>query len=119
MLFGNKRSASIYVAYSNKRDEDLHDIVYQFRTTESFGVKVAPLRLPPEEVRARAIFKATTKLLSNGHYESGLFWKSDDVKLPNNYQDALRVLHRTESRYVRDPQLGVKAHAEMQALVKN
>ena len=46
-----------------------------------------------------------------------MFWREDTASLPNNYDAALKALHRTEARYVRDPDLGEKAHLEMQALV--
>lgn len=115
--FNSRAAAAVYFACTRNRNTDLHDLVYRFQTTESFGVRVAEPRRPAEEVRTEAIFNATTKLLENGHYEFGLFWKTDNVRLPNNYSAALRALIRNESRYLQDPLFAEKVKIEMDSLV--
>ena len=65
----NPSAVSTFYSTLSNTDERLHELVYRFQTTESFGVKVADLRVPAEVERSRRIFQDTTRLLANGHYE--------------------------------------------------
>ena len=117
MELSDRAAATVYFSCTKSRDDALHELVYRFQTTESFGVKAAELKRSAEEIRTQAIFNATTRLLPNGHYESGLFWKNDYVRWPDNHSMAFRALLRNEARYATDPQLADNVTIEMETLV--
>ena len=55
-----------------------------------------------QESAAMSILQSTTRLLSNGHYESGLLWKSLPPNLPDNRLGALKLLYANETRCKQD-----------------
>ena len=46
--------------------------------------------------------------MKNGHYETGLLWKADDIVLPDNRKQAERRLESLKRRFQRDPSLEQK-----------
>ena len=57
-----------------------------------------------EEERACSIMANTTR--HNGErYESGLLWKMDDPKLPNNFFAAQRRFFSLENKFAKNPVL--------------
>ncbi|XP_050091178.1 uncharacterized protein LOC126574831 [Anopheles aquasalis] len=58
-----------------------------------------------ENARALAILQSSTKL-NDTRFETALLWRSDDVKLPNNREMAIKRLECLERRMQRDPRLG-------------
>ncbi len=51
-----------------------------------------------QESAALALLQSTTRLLPNGHYESGLLWKTLPPSLPDNGAGALKLLYANETR---------------------
>ena len=43
-----------------------------------------------EDLRAEDILEKTTRSV-NGHYETGLLWRSENVELPNNRDNAVET----------------------------
>ncbi|XP_017461425.1 PREDICTED: uncharacterized protein LOC108354765, partial [Rhagoletis zephyria] len=82
-------------------DQDLHDLVADYFTIESFGVKPAPPVESANDTRAKAILHTTTRRV-NGRYETGLLWRSDDIILPESYSMAYRRLLGIERKMQRD-----------------
>lgn len=71
-------------------DQDLHNLVKTFYTTEEFGVKVeAGIAESDEEIRAKNIMEKTIQRNGN-QFEIGLLWKNDNVCLPNSLPMALK-----------------------------
>ena len=68
------------VATGKMENQDLHDEVTKWWKTEAFGTKYteAPRRSKQDEA-ALDIFSRTTKRAGE-RYETGLLWKSPDVK---------------------------------------
>lgn len=87
-------------------DQDLHQLVKDYFTTENFGVAPpkANCALTEEEKRADNIIKETMKL-SGGRAEIGLLWKDDDVMLPDYYPMAKRRLVSLEKSLFKRPEL--------------
>jgi len=63
--------------------------------------------MTPYEQRAYNILESTTQF-NNGHYETGMLWKTDDVILPYNKTLAIQRLESLEKRFSRKPDLAVK-----------
>lgn len=83
-------------------DEDLHQLVKSFFTTENFGVR------PPEKdlvsadnERALKIFEETAKRI-DGRYECGLLWKFDEFTLPESLKMSQKRYESLERNFSRN-----------------
>ena len=79
-------------------NENLHQVVKEYFTTENFGVKT-PGRIleSDDDARANKILNETTVRLGN-RFQTGLLWKSDDVELQKSKEMALGRLKGVESK---------------------
>lgn len=94
-------SADVFLTHTTSCDEDLQTLVKRYFCTEDFRVKVLPLIESNEVVRAKEMLRSTTKHVGK-LYESGLLWKVDNPRLPNNFQMALKRLESGEKKMKRD-----------------
>ena len=70
----------------------LCDAVKDWWATESFGSMFeGQVSRSQDDLRAQAMLDKMTKL-QDGHYEVGLLWKKDDLKMPDNRKMAERRL---------------------------
>lgn len=77
-------------------NEELHELMKKFMNSDVSHPHYDNAQLiTPDEQRAMEVKQQTMKLVDN-RYEIGLYWKSEDVKLPNNYASALKRLSSTE-----------------------
>ncbi|XP_074655643.1 uncharacterized protein LOC141909156 [Tubulanus polymorphus] len=84
-------------------NQQLSSLVKDWWQTESFGVKnLVRESQSTEDVRAVQMLEANTRLV-NGHYETGLLWKDDDIQLPCNRLSAMKRLKNTECTLKKDP----------------
>ncbi|XP_043246401.1 uncharacterized protein LOC122393959 [Amphibalanus amphitrite] len=84
-------------------ESDLCDAVKDFWATESFGSMFeGQVSRSRDDIRAQATLNEMTKL-RDGHYEVGLLWKKDGVKMPDNRKMAERRLQSLERSLSRDP----------------
>ena len=60
------------------------------------------------------ILERTTKLTADGHYETGLLWRRDDVQLPNNRRETEIRLQSLRQKSHRDSSLQEKYRATME-----
>ena len=111
----NSDEMSVHFTSYNKK---LYEQVDQFWDLESFGTHAdqesrletrgynisALHNLLREDIRAVKIPRRTTRI-SEGHYETGLLWRDENVKLPNNRSEAVRKLSSLQRRFSRDPEL--------------
>lgn len=76
-----------------RMDDELHQLVKRFFATEEFGVAACKAESDSlssqDERRAQKIIDDTMKTVGD-RMEISLFWKSDDVELPNSYPMALK-----------------------------
>ena len=103
-----------FTSYNKKLSEQID----KFWNLESFGTRAdhdsrletsvcnisAPHNLSGEDIRAVEILQKTTRM-SEGHYETGLLWRDENVKLPNNRSKAVRRLSSLKRRFSRDSEL--------------
>ena len=95
---GHLRNVMLQSALVDKDGDFLQD----WWTTESFGTKFEGLSRSQEDARAERLMEDT--ICKRGdHYEVGLLWKQDDVKMPDNYKLAYQRLQSLERSLDRDP----------------
>lgn len=81
----------------------LHEEVKTYFTTENLGIMpLSKTLMSKDDEQAEKIRKATMKKVDD-RYEIGLFWKHDNVVLPNSYNMAYMRLKSLESKMSKDP----------------
>ena len=88
------------------RDASIDKMVTDFFNVESIGVRAAPLIESCDDIRAKEILNATTKRVE-GRFETGLLWRTNDIKLPNSYNSALRRLDGMDKKMMSDNQFAL------------
>ena len=88
-----------------EENSELHDMVTQWWKTDSFGTKYSnAVNRSKEDKAALDILNGTTKRAGE-RYETGLLWKSQNVKLHGNVSTAMSRLISTERKLDRDEEL--------------
>ena len=106
-------------------ERKLHDQVENFWSIEGFGTKPVckpsneePVpkhqnhNLSREDMQAVDILEKTTTL-NDGHYETGLLWRREDIPLPNNCREAEMRLRSLKRKFHKDPNLEEKYRTTM------
>ncbi|XP_069967481.1 uncharacterized protein [Bactrocera oleae] len=102
---------------NRQADQSLHNMVADFFKTENFGVRAAPPIESEVDIRARAILKSATCRV-DGRFETGLIWRTDNVRLPDSYNMALKRLVSVEQRMRRDAIFATQYKNIMNAYVR-
>ena len=111
-------------------EKNLRELVEDFWKLEAFGTQEAPrsregeqvnrLSAPRnwsmEDMRAVKTLQRTTRL-SDGRYETGLLWRKEDVRVPNNRCEAERRMCSLKRRFSRDPDLERSYRAAMKECI--
>ena len=109
-------------------DKNLHEQIENFWKLEGFGTKsargcsnddeslYASHNLSREDKRAVDILQRTTKMCE-GHYETGLLWRKDDLQLPKNKPEAERRMRSLKRKFAREPDLETKYRAVMDGYI--
>lgn len=100
------RQAMFIRKESTCREEgELDAMLRDWWSTESFGTKYEKTVIQSiEDERAQQILEKTTTKVTSNRYETGLLWKKDDVKLPDNKEMATKRLISTERRLKQNPE---------------
>lgn len=94
-------------------DDELNEELKRYFSIDSLLINTPNHMITSkEEQRALSIMNRTVKR-NDGHYEIGLIWKEDNVKLPDNRKMAMQRLTGLEARFRRDPDLGLKMKAQV------
>lgn len=80
-----------------QREDDTEKLVREYFTRDNMGIVQSPKLVSAETQRSLDIMNSTI-CFTNGRYEIGLLWKSDDVTLPDNFNEAVRRLYADEKR---------------------
>lgn len=95
VVFGNgdsSRANDSNTVNVHKCDCELHQLITNYFSLENLGMTATERSLiPADEKRAISILEKTTKIIGQ-HYETGLLWRYDDVKLPDNISMARKRL---------------------------
>ncbi|XP_062554097.1 uncharacterized protein LOC134219387 [Armigeres subalbatus] len=90
---------------SRSSDQQLHDTVKDFFSTESVGVALIPQIEAEEDRRSREILEKTTIRTVSGRFQTGLLWKFDYVEFPDNRFMAVKRLLCLERSLSKKPEL--------------
>lgn len=122
VLHGCRSSASGYpVAYCGHlsvcEDEEnsMEKMMKNYFELESIGIEKRKQNSDPEQ-RALRILHDTSRRLPDGRFETGLLWKEDNMKIPNNYENSLKRLHNLEKKLDRNEDLKTKYEERIQNL---
>lgn len=88
----NEKIYTCHVCECNETDSVLNNLVRQFYALEAVGISGAPNLIGKENQRAMSLLKKYTIQKPNGHYESSLLWKYEDINLPPSYDMAKKRL---------------------------
>lgn len=100
----SERNFQFHMTEPDKYDKELHQLVKEYFTTESFGVAVKSEIMTDEDRRAQKIIDETMRFEGN-RAEIGLLWNSNDVQLPDSYPMAKRRLICQEKMLFKKPEL--------------
>ncbi|XP_075167473.1 uncharacterized protein LOC142239564 [Haematobia irritans] len=96
-----------------KKYEELHEMVKSYFTLES----VRPTQLfSSEDNKAMHILERTCKLVNN-HYETGLLWRDENVRLPASFNQALNRLDCLNKKMRKDPDLCTAIQTQISNLI--
>ncbi|XP_037868119.1 uncharacterized protein LOC119628748 [Bombyx mori] len=97
------------------RCDELHELVKQSFSTDSFGVKQTnDFPRSREDQLALSIMERTTKLLPEGRWETGLLWKSDDLQLPDSLPLAMSRLNGVQKKMVSYPEFAFQYRSKIE-----
>ena len=94
----------------------LRQQVEEWWTTEAFGTRCDVNESSAEDQRSIQILNNTVKRREN-RYESGLLWRNEDVKMPENQATAMGRLKKLEKSLMRDPKKAEAYGAAIRAYV--
>ncbi|GBP48740.1 hypothetical protein EVAR_88201_1 [Eumeta japonica] len=97
-------------------EDNMDEQLRRYFAIESLAITPKRPSNDPEQ-RAVNILKESTTQLEDGHYQTGLLWKEQQTKMPNNYENAMKRLITTEKKIDRDVELRNKYKEQMKALV--
>ncbi|XP_053692357.1 uncharacterized protein LOC128740817 [Sabethes cyaneus] len=98
---------------SSQADETLNQTVKDYFALDSLGITRADdTLLSTEDQRALSLLQSRTTF-KGSRYETGLLWRHDNIRLPNNKDMALRRFHCLEKRLQKDPELAKTLQEKM------
>lgn len=99
------------------KEAELHELVREFWTTESFGVTPSKKVLSSAgDQRAREVLNRTLRRIGD-RWEVGLLWKTDQEHLPQSRKNAEKRVLSIEKKMSRDPAFGKRYSANIQAYI--
>ena len=104
-------------------DKILHDQIENFWSIEGYGtrahrgasgeeVEFSTEGMSKEDERAQRILDRTFTM-NDGHYETGLLWKADDIVLPDNRKQAEKRSESLKRHLQKEPSLEQKYRSVM------
>lgn len=101
-----RSSPSAVVLHVNTQEyskyQELDELVRSYIATEDFGAKTTNKPIESDKiVRARELLAATTRRVGE-RFETGLLWRTDEEKLPDSHDMALRRLCSIEAKMRRN-----------------
>ncbi|XP_065091285.1 uncharacterized protein LOC135712256 [Ochlerotatus camptorhynchus] len=99
------------------KDDELHQAVKNHFSLENLGItKPKKLLLSTEDQRAQDLLRQLTSY-DGERYTTGLLWRHNNVRLPDNYAMALRRHQSLQHRLTKDPELAEKLNRMMEDYV--
>lgn len=106
-----------FVSHMKETEDDLEHLVKKYFEMDALYLNPKRPKTDPEE-KALRILEEKTEKIEETRYQTGLLWKKEDVKFPDNYENSLKRLFNIEKKIDRDPALKKKYVEQMDALIK-
>ncbi|XP_053692563.1 uncharacterized protein LOC128741013 [Sabethes cyaneus] len=109
-IYGPEKNKAGPKAYLNLHstlpvsNQQLHDMLQTQYVLDETGVSCFAIPEPKEDMRAKDILKTTTKRVGK-HFETGLLWREDKRRFPDNYSMAVRRMQALERKLSKTPAL--------------
>lgn len=114
-----KKSLPCFPISEKEPDLALHQLVKDFFSLESFGVKVPDHIIESkQDARARQIMKSTT-VVRDRRCETGLLWKHDKIQFPDSFNMARKRLESLERKMLKDDRLAQNMKQQLQDYESN
>ncbi|XP_028042582.1 uncharacterized protein LOC114252282, partial [Bombyx mandarina] len=118
---GRTRTLGHHINYINhasetQEDDKIENLVKQYFAMDALCITPRRPKTDPEEQALRILYSNTVHT-TDGRYETALLWKTDNVSLPDNYNNSLKRLINIENKLDRNPELKQKYTEQMEALV--
>ncbi|XP_037871629.1 uncharacterized protein LOC119629565 [Bombyx mori] len=118
---GRTRTLGHHINYINhasetQEDDKIENLVKQYFAMDALCITPRRPKTDPEE-QALRILNSNTVHTTDGRYETALLWKTDNVSLPDNYNNSLKRLINIENKLDRNPELKQKYTEQTEALV--
>ncbi|XP_062703997.1 uncharacterized protein LOC115255979 [Aedes albopictus] len=109
---GSSENALSFHICSCESDSSLHELVKQYFSVESLGVKIVDGPQSREIQRANRILESSTKRIGQ-RYETGLLWRFDVFEFPDSYQMAVKRMVCLEQRMTKNATIGKSVRKQM------
>ena len=106
-----------FVSTMKEAEDDLENLVKSYFEMDVLCINPKRPKTDPEE-KALRILEQKTEKINETRYQTGLLWKKEDVKFPDNYDNSLKRLFNIEKKIDRDPALKKKYVEQMEALIE-
>ncbi|XP_062717285.1 uncharacterized protein LOC134292262 [Aedes albopictus] len=108
----SSKNALTFHICSCESDSSLHELVKQYFSVESLGVKIVDGLQSREIQRANRILESSTKRIGQ-RYETGLLWRFDVFEFPDSYQMAVKRMVCLERRMAKNATIGESVRKQM------
>ncbi|XP_055628587.1 uncharacterized protein LOC129770031 [Toxorhynchites rutilus septentrionalis] len=106
---------SLQICQCNQyNDEDLHRTVKSFFSLESIGITKPERPLQSQDDQRALMLLESLTIFRDGRYETGLLFKYDNVRLPNNKEMALKRWQCLDRRMKHDRALAEAVNAKIE-----
>ncbi|XP_061401555.1 uncharacterized protein LOC133337338 [Musca vetustissima] len=96
---------NMHICECTERDDQMQQLIKMFYNIESLGISCHNTLESKEDERSMEILKNFTKQRDDGHYETALLWRYDNINMPNNYEMAKRRLICLENKLQKNREL--------------
>ncbi len=116
----NKKFSFTVIKQKKEYDDELHSMVKESFKLDAFGLEVRPRKLKSDdEIRADKLLDSTTIKIADNRWETGLLWRTDDVKFPSSKAEATKRLNSVERKMDKDKEYGKWYLEKIQYYVDN
>ncbi|XP_075163137.1 uncharacterized protein LOC142235765 [Haematobia irritans] len=96
---------SMHICECLESDSKIHQMVKLFYNVENLGINFVKQQANKEDEKSMNILKTFTHQRADGHYETSLLWRYDEVLFPDNYEMAKKRLVCLENKLLKNDDL--------------
>ncbi|XP_075163025.1 uncharacterized protein LOC142235646 [Haematobia irritans] len=96
---------SMHICECSENDSKIHQMVKLFYNVENLGINFVKQHTNKEDEKSMNILKTFTHQRADGHYQTSLLWRYDEVLFPDNYEMAKKRLVCLENKLLKNKDL--------------